>query len=368
MFAVRRVITGPSSVPNAAPRGGGPGGATGQRGRRMARWRIAMEEAMGVSVLATSEAGQEEAQEDSPRISRRGLLRKAPVAAVAALGATALIDRPAAATDGNPVSAGNVTTAEHRTSVLYDGAGGFGGVVLLGNDSTYSGAGANYPAGVGGWAGAGGTAGSGGVANGVYGYTDNGAGNGVVGYNSNAVAGSGAGVLGKAFGSTATGVQGTNTAGTAVSGSSDSTAGSATAVLGVITSPSPGGFSSAVRGQNNGTGGLGIGVWGSQAGFGWGMYATSVSGIGVNASGGSGTGVSAIGATGVSASGSTGVGGSFAGGRAPITLSPAGAPGAPTTGAHAKGDVWVDSRGTQWICTATGTPGTFAPVQTGGLN
>jgi trimeric autotransporter adhesin len=144
--------------------------------------------------------------------------------------------------------AGGETTAESRTSVRCDGASGFAGVVLLGNDSSYSGNGANFPAGVGGWAGAGSTAGSGGVANGVYGYTDNGSGNGVVGVNSNFVAGPGAGVLGVASGS-ATGVKGTN----------DSTLSSAVAVNGVISSTSPGGFSSAVRGQNNGSGGLGIG-------------------------------------------------------------------------------------------------------------
>ena len=133
-------------------------------------------------------------------ISRRKLLHKAvAAAAVGAAASATLIDlggRPAAAANGAAVTAGAITTAETRTSVKYDGANGFGGVVLLGNDSTYDGGGANFPAGVGGWAGAGGTAGAGGVANGVYGYTDNGAGNGVVGYNSNSVSGSGAGVLG----------------------------------------------------------------------------------------------------------------------------------------------------------------------------
>ena len=108
------------------------------------------------------------------------------------------------------------------------------------------------------------------MANGIYGYTDNGAGNGVVGYNSNLVSGSGAGVLGLAFGANAAGVRGTNTAGTAVSGTSSSTAGDATAIIGVISSTSPGGFSSAVRGQNNGTGGLGIGVWASHVRLGLG--------------------------------------------------------------------------------------------------
>jgi len=60
-----------------------------------------------------------------------------------------------------------------------------------------------------------------------------------------------------------------------------STADNAFALHGIISSASPGAFSAAVRGQNNGTGGYGIGVWGSQDGSGWGVYGTSVSGIGV---------------------------------------------------------------------------------------
>jgi hypothetical protein len=60
-----------------------------------------------------------------------------------------------------------------------------------------------------------------------------------------------------------------------------STAAYAFALHGIISSTSPGAWSAAVRGQNNGTGGNGIGVWGSQDGSGWGVYGTSVSGIGV---------------------------------------------------------------------------------------
>jgi hypothetical protein len=240
-------------------------------------------------------------------ISRRGVLTKAlGAAAVTVVGGAALANRdalPAAASNGTSVTAGNETTAEARTSVRYDGASGFGGVVLLGNDSTYGGSSASYPAGVGGWAGAGATAGKGGVTNGVYGFTDNGAGNGVIGYNSGLVAGSGAGVLGLAFGAKNIGVQGRNTLGTAISGTTDSAGANVAAVLGLISGTSPGGFSSALRGQNNGTSGLGIGVWGSHAGAGWGMYATSVSGIGLNVSGGTGTGINTAGATGLVANG-----------------------------------------------------------------
>jgi hypothetical protein len=90
-----------------------------------------------------------------------------------------------------------------------------------------------------------------------------------------------------------------------VHGATASTDGSANAVYGVVSSTSPGGFSAAVRGQNNGTGGLGIGVYGSQAGSGWGVYGTAVSGVGVEADGGSGTGVFAEGGTGMSAIGLT---------------------------------------------------------------
>jgi hypothetical protein len=167
------------------------------------------------------------------------------------------------------------------------------------------------------------------------------------------------------------------------------------AIYGVVNSTSPGGFSAAVRGQNNGTGGNGIGVWGSQAGSGWGVYGTSVSGIGGNFSGGTGTGVSATGATGgsfsgttvgvsatssggvgVSASGKTGVvgsggvgvvggggyGGYFTGSAAALHLVPTTTAGPPTSGAHLQGDLIVDSAGILFICTASGTPGTWVKV------
>lgn len=352
------------------------------------------------------------------KVSRRMMGRAVGAAAVTAMGAAALVEagaQPAAAStaapdgNGNAVSAGDVTDAESRTSVLYDGASNFAGVVLLGNDSTYDGGSANYPAGLGGWAGAGSTAGKGKVANGIYGYTDNGAGNGVVGYNSNLVSGSGAGVLGLAFGASAAAVRGTNTAGTAVAGTSNSTAGSATAIIGVISSTSPGGFSSAVRGQNNGTGGLGIGVWASHAGSGWGVYATSAGGIGVNASGGAGVGVNGVGHTGVTASGSAvglsasgpvaiqatggdgqgvsatndsgtlatikavnsgtnsgihatsnGRGGVFGGKVAQIQLTPGSGATHPKGGS--RGDLYADKNGRLWFCKKGGTTATWHQV------
>jgi hypothetical protein len=54
------------------------------------------------------------------------------------------------------------------------------------------------------------------------------------------------------------------------------------------------------------------------------------------------------------------------GGTAPLYLVPAGTPGAPTTGTHTVGEVYVDSNGVVWSCTAFGTPGTWGPVLVGG--
>ena len=191
------------------------------------------------------------AERTEAKIDRRTLGKLLGATAAAVVGGSALSKleaSPAAASTGAAVTAGAETTAENRTSVRFDGASGFGGVVLLGNDSTYGGESANYPAALGGWAGAGATAGKGGLTNGIYGFTDNGNGNGVVGYNSGLVAGSGAGVLGRAFGANATGVKATNSEGTAISGTSDSVAADTTAIVGTISSTSPGGFSSACAG------------------------------------------------------------------------------------------------------------------------
>lgn len=80
--------------------------------------------------------------------------------------------------------------------------------------------------------------------------------------------------------------------GTSVEGTNNTTTSSVSAVRGIVSSTSPGGFSSGVRGINNGTGGLGVGVWGSQEGSGWGVYGNTPSGLGVYGnSSGSGYGV-----------------------------------------------------------------------------
>lgn len=69
--------------------------------------------------------------------------------------------------------------------------------------------------------------------------------------------------------------------GTSVEGVNNTATSNISAVRGIVSSASPGGFSSAVRGINNGTGGLGVGVYGSQAGSGWGVYGTTPNGLGV---------------------------------------------------------------------------------------
>jgi hypothetical protein len=102
--------------------------------------------------------------------------------------------------------------------------------------------------------------------------------------------------------------------GVAIEGTTSSTTSSVAAIRGIISSTTPGGFSSAIRGINSGTGGLGVGVWGSQAGSGWGVYGAAPDGLGVygNSSGG-GVGVYANSntGTGLSATSNNGIAASF---------------------------------------------------------
>ncbi len=77
----------------------------------------------------------------------------------------------------------------------------------------------------------------------------------------------------------------------AFSVTSSSTENNAKAIHGIISSTSPGGYSAGLRGENQGTTGNGIGVYGSQAGSGWGVYGTTPSGRGVFGTSVSGTGV-----------------------------------------------------------------------------
>jgi hypothetical protein len=152
-----------------------------------------------------------------------------------------------------------------------------------------------------------------GAANGVWGRSLSTNGRGVHGQ-SIAASGPAYGVYGTAASPDGRGVYGGHLATTgtepAVMGETSSTSGGAVGVLGQVTPTTPGGNSAAVRGINNGTGALGIGVWGSQAGSGWGVNGTSVSGIGVRGAASSSAGVG-VRATGV---GPTGIALEIAGG------------------------------------------------------
>src|SRR5262249_54492914 len=65
------------------------------------------------------------------------------------------------------------------------------------------------------------------------------------------------------------------------------------------------------------------------------------------------------GATGMTGNSTTGIGAVLTGGLAPLRLTPSGATGAPTADAHTAGELYVDSQGDLFYCTAAGTPGTW---------
>jgi hypothetical protein len=58
-----------------------------------------------------------------------------------------------------------------------------------------------------------------------------------------------------------------------------------------------------------------------------------------------------------------GYGGQFEGGKAQLRLKPGSSRGAPT-GAHLKGEIYMDSAGVLFVCTVGGTPGTWRKVST----
>jgi hypothetical protein len=379
--------SGPESTVSRGARGNGPE-STVSRGARSGLEGTVSRGARGNGAEGT--------------VTRRVLGKALSAAAAGAVGAAALVDlgaRPAEASNGNSVTAGGTTTAESRTAVLYDGSSGFGGVVLLGNDSTYDGGNAAFPAALGGWAGAGATAGSGGVPNGIYGFTDNGGGYGVVGVNSSAAGQNGSGVLGMVSDADVDGVTGIN------SGTNFGAIG----VHGVITSTSPGGNSTGVRGENRGTGAQGFGIWGSHSGSGAGLFGQSASGVGVQGNGS--TGVVASGASiglqasgtiavdcagttavvaagqgptgaamaavatssgptvtatnfgsgsGVRGKGTAGRGGVFSGGPAQVQLVPGTGASHPKDGKT--GDLYADKTGRLWFCKKGGTTATWHQI------
>jgi hypothetical protein len=182
----------------------------------------------------------------------------------------------------------------------------------------------------------------------VYGRTDAGGGNAVVGWNTAADG---------------------HTGGAAVRGQSDDTNGFAFAVYGEMSNTAPGGFSAGVRGVNRGTAGLGIGVYGSHDGAGWGVHGESTSGLGVNGVGatgvygtGSDVGVHgfSVAATGVLGTSDNGRGGIFRGAKAQIRLTAGTRTTHPTSGQ--RGDLYADSSGRLWFCKTSGTRATWKQI------
>ncbi len=150
------------------------------------------------------------------------------------------------------------------------------------------------------------------------------------------------------------GVLGSNSAGTAISGSSQSAVPNATAILGTLDNNGPGSFPAAVRGQNLGTAGNGIGVWGSHAGSGWAVYGT-VTGAGIGV-----LGQGLASGTGVRGDSVKGRGGVFTGAAAQVQLLPG------TNSAHPKsgqqGDLYADKSGRLWFCKKGGTTATWQQI------
>ena len=87
--------------------------------------------------------------------------------------------------------------------------------------------------------------------------------------------------------------------GTSIIRTTLSTAGNAAAVYGEVFTTHPGSLSAAVRGQNDGVGSNGVGVYGSHLGNGLGVFGTTFGGAGVFGTATTGTGVEGSGDTGV---------------------------------------------------------------------
>lgn len=106
----------------------------------------------------------------------------------------------------------------------------------------------------------------------------------------------------------------------------------------------------------------GVGI--QAAGSLFGLKANSTAGIGLSASGGN---------TGITADSSTGVGvlgGSNSGigvvakstANSPLKLEPKTSTGAPASGSHTRGELWLDNLGDLYLCKADGTPGGWRKV------
>jgi hypothetical protein len=209
------------------------------------------------------------------RFSWRALAVAVAVVAVAAIGGAG----PAASADPTPFLLGTGLDAPNlsaEVSALQSSAG-----IALDVEST---------AVVGGTGVYGKAFSSGGRALGVFGETRSTGdySGGIHGFLNQGLPGAGsAGVLGSSLSTTdkGPGVFGQHLSGVGaapgVLGETSSAGAFASGVVGRVLSTAPGAGAAAVRGINNGQGPYGIGVWGSQAGSGWGVYGTSATGYGV---------------------------------------------------------------------------------------
>ena len=293
------------------------------------------------------------------RVSRRSLLSKAGAAAVAAVAAGTLLNpRQAKANhfDDAEISADRLIAHYVESKALrvgdpavaaYNTASGEGAVH---GENSGSGAGVRGLGGTGVW-GSSSTLGH----SGVYGQHTGTPGYGVVGDGNGD---SGAGVLGR--NNNATGVRGEGVIG--VWGQSSTTGEAAVYARHNGTGPGVvadgwGSNHAGVLGRNDN----GTGVWGKTPRTGYGaVYGehTGTSGYGVVGDGKGEAGAGVLGRN------NSGYGGQFEGGKAQLMLKPAGSAGKPTTGSHAKGEIYMDSAGTLFVCVRGGTPGRWRKLTT----
>jgi hypothetical protein len=119
------------------------------------------------------------------------------------------------------------------------------------------------------------------------------------------------------------------------------------------------GKANGVRG-NGRIGVTGVGEWGVWGETHSGPAVAGVMGYSSQVVGVAGTSAISVGVVGRGGS----YGGEFFGGKAQLKLTPKGTAGKPTSGTHTKGEIYMDSAGTLFVCTANGTPGTWRMVTT----
>jgi hypothetical protein len=196
-----------------------------------------------------------------------------------------------------------------------------------------------------------------------------------------------AGVVGTGMGNGLGGVIGVSSDGDGVFGASGSRSAVETGLTAGVLGDSRAGVGVIGSSGKNGVAGV-LGVSGKQSGIAavsrTGVLGDTngdgVPGVTGTSSGGDGVhGVTTAGATsgvagldqspgdaahGVFGESTNGIGGAFIGGRAPLYLAPSGTAGPPSssTAAHSLGEIYVDQNGAVFVCTASGSPGTWRQV------